>query len=120
MEMDLEKLWDKKKAAEKLKYLRIEAGVKKELDVNIKCAAKSIKTHLEENKFSASDILKDNVKYKLIIVDIKESIYYFEIDALKEQLHKLDIRPDKIESDMYSNGTRIYLYILPSKSEEAD
>ena len=27
MEMDLEKLWDKKKAAEKLKYSRIEAGV---------------------------------------------------------------------------------------------
>ena len=35
MEMDLEKLWDKKKAAEKLKYSRIEAGVKKELDVNL-------------------------------------------------------------------------------------
>jgi len=118
--MNLEKLWDKKKASEKLKYSRIEAEVEKELDANIKLAAKSIKTHLEENKFSASDILKDNVKYKLIIVDIKEAIYYFEVDALKKQLQKLDICPNKIESDMYSNGTRIYLYILPSKSEEAD
>lgn len=118
--MNLEKLWDKKKASEKLKYSRIEAEVEKELDANIKLAAKSIKTHLEENKFSASDILKDNVKYKLIIVDIKEAIYYFEVDALKKQLQKLDICPNKIESDMYSNGTRIYLYILPSKSEETD
>lgn len=120
MEMDLEKLWDKKKASEKLKYLRIETAVKQELAANIKRAAKSIKTHLEENNFSANDILKDNVKYKVIIIDIKEPIYYFEVDNLKEQLHKLDIYPDKIESDMYSNGSRIYLYILPSKSEETD
>ena len=120
MEMDLEKLWDKKKASEKLKYLRIETEVKKEIIARIKCAAKSIKTHLEENNFSANDILKDNIKYKAIIIDIKEAIYYFEVDALKEQLQKFDIYPDKLESVMYSNGSRIYLYILPSKSEEAD
>ena len=48
------------------------------------------------------------------------AIYYFEVDALKEQLQKFDIYPDKLESVMYSNGSRIYLYILPSKSEEAD
>jgi hypothetical protein len=120
MGMDLEQLWDKKKASEKLKYLKIETEVKQELAAKIKRAAKSIKTHLEENNFSANDILKDNIKYKVIIIDIKEAIYYFEVVNLKEQLQKFDIYPDKIESDMYSNGSRIYLYILPSKSEEAD